>query len=56
MCIPDCLSCGFKADRDTNATHVMITYALTGIFQSGEKITSQLMALGLEPFWGHLDV
>ena len=48
MRVHHCLSCGFKADRDVNAALVMINYALTGIAHSGEKVTGQELALGVE--------
>ena len=43
-----CKSCGFAADRDVNAALVMINFALTGIAHSGEKVTGQELALGVE--------
>ena len=48
MRVHDCLGCGFKADRDVNAALVMINYALTGVAHSGEKVTGQELALGVE--------
>ena len=48
MRVHDCLSCGFKTDRDVNAALVMINYALTGSAHSGEKVTGQELTLGVE--------
>jgi transposase len=44
-----CRECGFVCDRDVNAAFVMINYALTGVAHSGQKVTSQELALGVEP-------
>ena len=43
-----CKSCGFAAGRDVNAALVMMNYALTGFAHSGEKVTGQELALGVE--------
>ena len=48
MRIHDCANCGFQTDRDVNAALVMINYALTGLAHSGEKVTGQELALGVE--------
>lgn len=48
MRIHDCINCGFKTDRDVNAALVMINYALTSVAHSGEKVTGQELALGVE--------
>ncbi len=43
-----CLGCGFACDRDVNAALVMINFALTGTAHSGQKVTGQELALGVE--------